>query len=227
MTARTPATTPFARRHDRPWCGGSPIRRSEHQPGHSRRRGSAGSPLSSPSFGRLRCALQRATMRPLPDLMSAKFALQWRHDGCAACMEVCYDVCSAIRYGLARRDAHGRPGNGCMRPAAAISQADRPPQSLSPCRGLADLAPEHEWRPLGRSHPRACPQRRQHLDFPSLFQHRAARQRHLHRSRRGQPADLAVRSLRQAAQGFRRRHVRLSARLYRGPGRQSVGQRCQ
>src|SRR6266851_5488739 len=89
---------------------------------------------------------QRATVQPLPDSMSAKFALQWRYSGCVACREVCDGVCSAIRYGLSRRDAHGRLGNGCMRPAAAISQANRPPQSLSPCGGLADLAPKHEWR---------------------------------------------------------------------------------
>src|SRR6266446_9090612 len=74
-----------------------------------------------------------------------------------ACKEVCDGVCSAIRYRLSGRDAHGRLGNGCMRPAAAISQANRPPQSLSPYGGLADLAPKHEWRPLGRSHPRSCP----------------------------------------------------------------------
>src|ERR1700730_4832875 len=108
-------------------------------------------------------------VQPLPDSMSAKFTLQWRYNGCVACREVCDGVCSAIRYGLSRRDAHGRLGNGCMRPAAAISRANRPPQSLSPCGGLADLAPKHEWRPLGRSHPCACPQRRPHLDFASLF----------------------------------------------------------
>jgi hypothetical protein len=61
----------------------------------------------------------------------------------------CDGVCSAIRYGLSRRDAHGRLGNGCMRPAAAISQANRPAQSLSPCGGLADLAPKHEIAAAG------------------------------------------------------------------------------
>src|SRR5262245_26215521 len=142
---------------------------------------------------------QNETRLALPDSMPAKFALQWRYNGCVACGEVCDGVCGAIRYGLSRGGAHGRLGNGCMCPAAAIPQANRAAQSLSPCGGLADLAPKHEWRPLGRSYPCARPQRRQHLDFPSLFQHRAARQRHLHRPRRDEPSHLAVRSLWQAA----------------------------
>jgi hypothetical protein len=38
-----------------------------------------------------------ATVQPLPDSMSAKFALQWRYNGCVACREVCDGVRSAIR----------------------------------------------------------------------------------------------------------------------------------
>src|SRR5260370_2951342 len=85
------------------------------------------------------CALQhqRATVQPLPDSMSAKFALQWRYNGCVACREVCDGVCSAIRYGLSRRDAPCRLGNGCMRPPTAISQANLAPHPPSPLAVLA------------------------------------------------------------------------------------------
>src|SRR5258708_39303164 len=67
-----------------------------------------------------------STVQPLPDSMSARFALQWRYSGCVACREGCDGGYSAIRHGRSRRDAHCRLGNGCMRPAAPIAPTRRP-----------------------------------------------------------------------------------------------------